>query len=180
MKIFFLLVITFYVSACVGQGQLYKTTFGKISFVSKAPKETIKAYNSSLAGVLNVETKNFSFKVVMKNFDGFNSPLQREHFHENYMETEEFPEATFVGKIIDPLQKDKNHTVRAKGILTIHGVSNEILISIKINTLKVDYAFETNFNVVLEDYKINIPRLVNQKLAKSLNINVNGVLKLQD
>ena len=77
--------------------QLYKTLKAKLSFVSEAPMEIIKASNSHVIGAIDTKTRQFSFKVNMKNFEGFNSPLQKEHFFENYMETDQFPESTFVG-----------------------------------------------------------------------------------
>ena len=50
--------------------------------------------------------------------------MQKEHFNENYLESDKYPDATFAGKIIEDVDFTKNNTitVRAKGILTIHGV----------------------------------------------------------
>ena len=62
-----------------------------VTFNSKTQTELIKASSSELKGIIDSEKRIFAFTVAMKTFDGFNSPLQKEHFNENYMESEKFP-----------------------------------------------------------------------------------------
>ncbi len=162
---------------CFGQKEIFKTTTGKLAFISKAPRETIKAQCNTLNGVLDIDLRNFSFRVLMKNFNGFNNPLQKEHFYENYMEVDEYPEATFKGKIIEPIIEGRQQTIRAKGILTIHGIANEILIEVEINPNNNSILFNSKFEILLEDYNINVPRIVNQKISKTIEVNVEGILK---
>ena len=68
--------------------------------------------------------------MLNRSFKGFNSPVQQEHFYENYIEDDKFPRSSFQGKIIEKI--DANLTgdfnVRAKGILDIHGVKQERII----------------------------------------------------
>jgi len=61
--------------------------------------------------------------------------LQKEHFNENYLESDKYPEASFKGKIIEDidLDKDGEYEVRAKGELTIHGIMQERIIKANIN-----------------------------------------------
>ncbi len=53
----------------------------------------------------------------MESFQGFNSTLQREHFNENYIESDKYPEARFSGKVIEDIDfsKDGTYIIRAKG-----------------------------------------------------------------
>jgi hypothetical protein len=44
----------------------------------------------------------------MQTFEGFNSALQREHFNENYIESNRFPDASFNGKIIEDIDFAKD------------------------------------------------------------------------
>ena len=78
--------------------QLYQTTSGKISFRSDAPLEIIRASSSEMIGLIDITKENFSFKIQVHSFQGFNSPLQKEHFNENYMESDKYPEASFQRK----------------------------------------------------------------------------------
>jgi len=118
--------------------------------------------------------KVFAFSVKIRSFTGFNSPLQKEHFNENYLESNQYPDAYFSGKIIEDIDftKDGTYTVRAKGNLFIHGVSQERIIksevSIRSGILKITSAF----TVQLEDHNIPIPKVVHEKLASEINVEV--------
>ena len=172
----FIIALCFYPLLVSGQAKIYKTNTAKISFVSEAPLEIIKATSKNLTGVVNLTTNNFSFKVLMKNFEGFNNPLQKEHFYENYMETDEYPESTFTGKIIEPVIMGKEQDVRAKGILTVHGKSTEVLVDLHLKADEGQLEFSSKFEVLLEDFNINVPRIVSQKIAKNIFVTTSGVL----
>src|SRR5205809_7976282 len=82
-------------------GQIYNLTKGTIAFRSEAPLEVIKASSNELRGIIETQKKQFAFSIKLKSFKGFNSGLQKEHFNENYLESDKYPDATFVGKIIE-------------------------------------------------------------------------------
>src|SRR3954453_7865795 len=85
----FLCILMITVSAFTGrQASIYKTTKGEIFFKSDAPLEIIKASSTEMIGLLDIDKKNFSLKVDLRSFKGFNSPLQKEHFNENYLESD--------------------------------------------------------------------------------------------
>src|SRR5687767_1473348 len=96
---------------------IFNISKGHIGFKSDAALELIKAASEDLKGLIESEKKQFTFIVRIKTFKGFNSPLQREHFNENYLESGKYPDATFTGKIIEDVDFTKNNTftVRAKG-----------------------------------------------------------------
>lgn len=158
---------------------LFHATEGKIAFRSEAPMEVIKASSNSLVGILDTAKKNFSFKVPISSFEGFNSRTQREHFNENYMQTEKFPEASFKGKIIEDvdLSQEGSYTVRAKGILNIHGVEKERIIKTDITVKNGNFIVKSNFSVLLSDHNIPIPKVVYQKLANDIKVEVNATLQ---
>lgn len=159
--------------------RLYKTSEGKIDFKSEAPLELIKASSKDLVGVLDTAKKNFSFKVSISSFEGFNSRTQREHFNENYMQTEQYPEASFKGKVIEDIDfaKDGVYSVRAKGNLNIHGVEKERIIKGDLTIKKGAFSIRSNFTVLLSDHNIPIPKVVNQKLANEIKIEINTNLQ---
>ncbi|HXL57916.1 MAG TPA: YceI family protein, partial [Chitinophagaceae bacterium] len=114
----------------------------------------------------------FSFKIPMRSFQGFNSPLQREHFNENYMESDKYPEASFKGKIIEDqdLSVDGTYELRAKGTLTIHGIAQERIIKSDVTVSNKKITIKSGFSVLLSDHNIPIPKIVYQKLANEIKV----------
>jgi polyisoprenoid-binding protein YceI len=158
---------------------LYQITKGRIDFKSEAPLEIIKASSNDLIGLLDISKKNFSFKVVIHSFQGFNSPLQKEHFNENYLESDRYPDASFKGKIIEDadFSVDGTYQLRAKGILTIHNVSQERIIKSDVTVKNNVITVHSNFTVLLSDHNIPIPKVVNQKLANEIKVDVNATFE---
>ena len=158
---------------------IYHTTSGRIDFRSDAPLEIIRASSNDLLGVLDISKNNFSFKVVIRSFEGFNSPLQKEHFNENYLESDKYPEASFKGKIIEDadLTVDGTYEVRAKGNLTIHNVMQERIIKCAVTVKNKIITIHSNFTILLSEHNIPIPKVVYQKLANEIKVEVTATLE---
>lgn len=154
---------------------------GSVSFRSDAPLELIKPFSSELRGIVETQKKEFAFSVNIKSFIGFNSTTQKEHFNENYLESNKFPTANFTGKIIEDVDFNKNYTtsVRAKGMLTIHGVAQERIIKSELTIRNGIITIRSNFTVLLADHNIPIPKVVHEKLASEIKVEVNGELKVR-
>lgn len=103
----------------------------------------------------------------MRSFIGFNSPLQLEHFQENYVESEAWPNSLFEGRIIEAVDLTVTGTydVRAKGRFMLHGVVRERLIPCQVVVAREGVRVTSRFDVLLADHAIRIPRVVHQKLA---------------
>ena len=159
--------------------QVYSCRDGVTKFTSEAPLELIKAQSNKTIGALDVASKNVVFSIDIDTFEGFNSGLQKEHFRENYMETTRYPRATFKGKIIEDVDFSKHGTtiVRAKGIFNIHGTEKEKIVKVKLNIKDNEIHAETDFEVPLEDHNIKIPKVVNQKIASVIMVEVKAQLK---
>lgn len=163
--------ISLYVNAQKG---LFETKKSLVSFVSDAPLELIKASSKELRGFLDPEKRTFAFIIPSKSFEGFNSPLQQVHFSENYIEASKYPEASFKGKIIEQvdLSTDGEYQVRAKGALNIHGVEQERIIRVKIKLNKGVLNASSDFSILLREHNITIPKVVYQKIAEEIFIQV--------
>lgn len=174
--------IIFYLSfgiAICSDAQVLSVSKGSIDFRSEARLELIKANSNELLGKLDISKKEFAFKVKMRSFNGFNSPLQKEHFNENYLESDRFPDASFSGKIIEDidLTKEGVYTVRAKGNFTLHGVSQERIIKSEISNKNGVFSIVSNFTVSLSDHNIAIPKVVHEKLASVIKVFVKATVK---
>ncbi len=159
--------------------QIFICKDGSTKFTSEAPLELIKAQSNKTSGVLDETTKNVAFSIMIESFEGFNSGLQKEHFQENYMELNKFKTATFKGKIIEDIDFTKNGTypIRAKGTFNIHGTEKEKIIKGKITIKDKEIIIEASFEVPLEDHNITVPKIVNQKIASIIKVDVKTVLK---
>ena len=165
----------------LAQSAVYGTNNGTITFRSDAPLELIKASSKEMRGKVDISRKLFAFTVSVGSFSGFNSPLQREHFNENYLESAQYPNASFSGKIIEDIDfsKDGIYTVRAKGNLSIHGVVQERIIKTDLTIKDGKISITADFTVLLADHNIPIPKVVHEKLASEIKVAVKADLALQ-
>jgi len=164
----------FFLTARLDAQTLYGTDKGFISFHSDAPLELISAKCDEMRGRLDIEKKIFAFSVKISSFKGFNNPLQREHFNENYLESNLYPNASFSGKIIEDIDfsVDGTYSVRAKGNLSVHGVVQERIIKGELLVKKGQLSITANFMVFLADHNIAIPKVVHEKLASEIKVEV--------
>lgn len=155
--------------------QLYRGN-GNVVFISYAPLETIKASSDELKGVVDPTNNSFAFTFPVSSFDGFNSPLQKEHFNEHYLETSRYEKATFSGKIIGWKTCDNDCTVQvtAKGKMTIHGITQIINVPVDIAfNNRERFSAKANFTVLLDDYEIEVPLILQSKIAPEIKVSVN-------
>lgn len=166
-------------SGIEGPSDIFTVYKGRISFKSDAPLELIQASSDELKGLIQTNTKQFAFSVKIRSFKGFNSALQKDHFNENYLESEKIPDATFSGKIIEDVDfsNDNSTSVRAKGVLTIHGVPQERIIKSDIIIKNGIILLNADFTVLLSDHNIPIPKVVHEKLASEIKVELNCELK---
>ena len=161
--------------------EVYLITKGTIRFLSDAPLETIRGSSQELKGAIDPEKRTFVFSVSNRSIHGFNSPLQQQHFYDNYIEADKYPKSTFDGKIIEEIDFTKNgeYTVRAKGMLNIHGVSRERIIKSSLRIEGGKLFVTSRFTILLNEHEITIPRIVYQKIAEEVTVEVDAEFSLK-
>lgn len=179
-QIIILIPILLFAFFCKAQTIIYKTTEGRITFKSEAPLEVIVASSVKLEGAIGNNDLSFAFIVPILSFTGFNNGLQRQHFYENYLEASKYPEARFTGKIIESVDftQPGKYLVRAKGQLTIHGRTKERIIKVELTSTGTVITAKTQFMVPLMDHQIEVPKIVNQKIAQEIAVTVKATLAL--
>jgi polyisoprenoid-binding protein YceI len=155
------------------------TRTGEIKFEATMPAfEEIAGTNNTVSCIFDESTGDFVALVLVKAFK-FKSPLMEEHFNENYMESTKFPKASFKGKITNfdtaKLAAIKT-TYDLEGDLTIHGVTKKIKTKINLVSSSGKILATSNFDVKPEDYKIEIPNLVKDKIAKNVKLSISFAL----
>ena len=175
IRIFLVLSFIAFIHPASYSQNMYVARNGTVSFTSDAPLELIKAGSKELQGAVDIEKQTYIFVLNNASFSGFNSPLQQEHFHENYMESGKYPRTTFTGKIIETLQPEagKDQYVRAKGILDLHGVKQERIIKAHIHYEANSMTVDAVFPVLLDDHHLRIPKVVSKKIAPEIEVKVN-------
>jgi polyisoprenoid-binding protein YceI len=168
--LFFLLTVALTVNA-----QKYITRNGLISFFSHTTMEDIKGENNQVAGVLDISTGDIVFQVLIKSFH-FDRALLEEHFNENYMESDKFPKSSFKGKILNLTSvnflKAGIYEVSVEGELTIRDATNKIKTKGTIEVVSGGINANSKFNISPEDYKIDIPSVVREKINNNLEVTV--------
>jgi polyisoprenoid-binding protein YceI len=164
----------FYINKVSAQNTaaIYVVKKSIVSFHSNTLTELIKASSNELKGVIDVKKRELAFAINIKTFEGFNNPLQKEHFNENYMESNRLATASFTGHIIeeDDFTKDGIYNVRAKGKLKIHGIEQERILQGDLIVKNSVIKLTCNFTVLLSEHDIKIPRIVHEKLASEIKL----------
>jgi polyisoprenoid-binding protein YceI len=110
-------------------------------------------------------------RVPINQFE-FQNKLMQQHFNEKYLESDRYPYATFKGKVSPGLNFSEVGTVdvTAVGILNLHGVDQKRTLTGKITVSKDGIKLDTRFNINLADHKIDIPKLVFNKIAERIAV----------
>ena len=162
-------------------GQRYFSKTGKISFHSEAAMEKIEATNTSASTVIDVATGSIEWAVLIQGFK-FEKSLMQEHFNENYMESATYPKAKFKGKIENAssvnFSKDGVYNVTVKGELEMHGVTKPVTAQGTITVKGGAISAKSKLTVLLADYGIEIPKLVEDNIAKSVDLSIQADYQL--
>jgi len=156
------------------------TRTGEVKFEASMPAfEEIAATNKTASCILEKSTGDFVALTLIKSFK-FKAPLMEEHFNENYMESSQFPKATFKGKILNFEAKKVSATKTTydlEGDLTIHGVTKKVKTKISLALSGAKILAVSAISVKPQDYKIEIPGLVKGKIAENVKVSMNFVLE---
>lgn len=157
----------------------FATRNGHIHFFSGTPVENIEADNRKVTSVFDATTGAIQFEALVRAFE-FEKALMQEHFNENYMESTKYPKANFKGQVLDfgkiNLKKDGTVTLKVKGTLTIKDVTKNVETEAVFVVAKGALSAKSAFKVAVADYNISIPKLVADKIAKTVDIKVDAAL----
>jgi polyisoprenoid-binding protein YceI len=172
MKKFILTAVIAVLVTSFLSAQTYKTRDGNIYFnpnKNQGNKE-YSAQSKEGTAVLKVETSEVAFLVPMKSFH-FNNALLEEHFNENYLHTNKYPNGTYKGKLIGfdkaMLTKDGEYKLSSEGKVEMHGVTQDFKSPVTLNVKGGVATFRCQFPIKAADYNIAIPDMVKPKLMEA-------------
>lgn len=156
-------------------GQKYLTRNGHIRFFSHTPVEDIEAHNYQVTSVLDTESGNLVFAVLMKAFQ-FEKALMQEHFNEKYVESDQFPKAEFKGKIVNldevDFATDGIYPVTVKGEITLHGITQPLETEGTVTVRGDKIEAKAVFPIMIADHEIEVPGVVREKIAEAVETTV--------
>lgn len=174
--VFFILMFT----ACsiIAQEKI-TTNKAIINFEATVPYfEEIKAVNRSVMIILDPKASTLLCTVVMRDFH-FKLDLMKQHFNENYVESDRYPKAIFKGKIAKFDLKDIDETEKEyviKGKLMIRGKYKEIAVKAMLKKVYGGIQIKSDFPIAIADFDIAIPEKISSKIAKTVSTELNGVI----
>jgi YceI-like domain len=160
------------------KAQKYYSKTAHIRFFSHTSVEDIKADNYKSELVIDKATGAVQASALIKMFE-FDKALMQEHFNENYMESNQYPKATFKGK--GDFSKvnfgaDGSYSIPVSGALTMHGVSKEISTKVNIKISGGKISGDTKFVVNPKDHGIKIEAAYAGKISDKIEVTVKATL----
>ncbi|MCF8360206.1 MAG: YceI family protein [Prolixibacteraceae bacterium] len=180
MKLKILIISLFAFMFINGQAQKYITKTGYVYFMSHTDAIDIDGSNNKVAAILDVSNGEMVAIVLIKAFE---LPLATadKHFNETYMESDDHPKATFIGKLPEvtglDLTVEGEHEVTAQGTLSIHGKSQEINQKVKLLVKEGKLMGNCDFKVNIDDYGITVPEDVKDRVAKVVDVKIKMTLE---
>ena len=168
--ILFFLFFSFQLSA-----QKYFTRSGVTEFeASEKAFEPVEAINNTTTVILDTTNGLIVSQVFIAGFQ-FKNALMQEHFNENYMETHQYPKATFKGNLINfSLENlNANEGFELRGTLSVRGIEKIIETTLNVKEVNNRIYVSGMFFVSPQDFQIKIPSIVKDKIAKQIQININ-------
>lgn len=172
-------VMLIFAAALTASAQKKTTTSAVISFdASTALDELPKAENKTVVAALDPVKNTVQFEAAIKNFS-FTNPKMQEHFNQkNWMNSDEFPKASFQGVITNPqlvnFKKDGTYSVTVEGDLTIRGKTKKITTPATITVAGSSVKASAAFTILLSDFDIDGPPVGAGKVSREPKITVSA------
>lgn len=155
-------------SFTVCKAQVLSFDHGKVNFHTSSIMSDIAAESKDIDISLDLQSGDVDIQIPITSFE-FEYEMMQDHFNEEYLESDKYPDATFKGKIVGELSNIlAANEVDVMGELTIHGVTRKIefaaIISKKDDLTKV----KCNFPIVFKDFNIDEPSILSKSVAKDV------------
>lgn len=153
------------------------TSSATVSFDATTPKDALpKAENKAVIGSVDTQTGNVAFEAAVSNFN-FSNPKIQEHFNApNWMNSAEFPNFTYTGKIENlkkiKFDKDGTYKVKTNGTMTIKGVTKPCEAEGTITVAGGKINVRAELKIKLDDYGISGQPIEAGKVAKEPKVTV--------
>lgn len=165
IALLFLLGIAHY-----GQAQVLSFDHGKVEFHTSSIMSDIEATSEEFEASLDLQTGDVAVRIPIASFE-FEYDMMQDHFNEEYMESEKFPQATFLGHI----SQDISNIIEAVevdvvGELMIHGVTVPTSITATLSKKEDFTRVKCVFPIVFKDFNVEEPSILTKSVAKDVEL----------
>ncbi len=152
---------------------IFVTHNGYIRFFSDTPILDIEGINKSTTSIINTVTKEVSANLIIKEFQ-FDNSFMQEQFNTHYLESDDYPDASFKGIINENIdfKKDGTYNISASGKLSIHGVTRKKTITGTLTIQHQQATLNTKFTIKPNEFKVDIPEIVFNKIAEVIEVTI--------
>jgi polyisoprenoid-binding protein YceI len=165
--------------ATIGFAQKKTTTSAIIGFDATTAIDALpKAENKTVIAAIDPAKGTVQFEAIIKNFD-FSNPRIQDHFNQKgWMNSDEFPKATFSGTITNlsavNFKKDGTYTANVAGDLSIHGQTQKITTDAVIIVAGSGIKATSSFSIKLADYGVSGAQVLSGKVSNEPKITVSA------
>lgn len=176
----FILILALTLFSVKTEAQSFMGDKGYVEFLSRAPMLEFKGISNNLVGLIDLDENVVDFYVDLNTLDT-GIRLRNRHMRESYLETNKFPFAEFTGKLNGEVNIGSREAqqVSVTGKFNIHGVQRDITVG---GTLLFDdnqVTLSATWEVKLEDYNIDRPRVIFYELSDTQVVTININLRKQ-
>ena len=162
-----------------------------VKFTSDAPIEDFEGVSDRIDGYVfwqgeelrertDFDKSELYFEVELGALDT-GIGLRNRHMRENYLETDKYPFATFSGKISQVTETSPGEfLVTSTGSFIIHGSTKEQIIECRVQKEDSGYRIQSDFQVQLPDYNIEVPSLMFMKINEVIEVSLDFYVSVID
>ena len=156
--------------------QRFGTEEGHAAFTSRVPLHTFTGKSDQLVGQINLADSTVDFYVDLTTLES--GIGKRDKDMRRTLETDEFPFAEFYGKLVTPLDLDRQtrQEVTVRGAFTIHGVARDVEIEGSITPQPEGLRVVASWNLNLIDHDIVPPKLLIVKVDEIQALRIDAIL----
>jgi len=169
----------------LGNSLVYKITSGTVTFLAtgKPGFLRINGEGGKPAGHFTMDAGHSKVTSgdITVHLDAFETGLatRDRHMKEKYLETKKFPDAIFKAAPLAFKDGKVPGETDLKGTLTLHGVTKPVTANVKVTAKKFAMQIEADFDIVLSDFKIEIPEYAGITVAEKVKVHTAFLTKVQ-
>lgn len=163
-------VLVFCLSLSMSKAQVLSFDHGKVEFHTSSIMSDIEAVSNDIDVSFDLTSGAVDIRIPIASFE-FEYEMMRDHFNEDYLESDTYPDATFTGKITsNNINIETASEVEVIGDLTIHGVTKKISFDAMLSKKDSFTKVKCVFPIVFKDFNIDEPSILSKSVAKDVEL----------